>query len=268
MAKLPQITEDMEPTRATLHAYARVVGEVARAHAIAHPKWWHVSLAVRPEGFVTDSIPLSDGGAFGITIDPVSDLMSFRSTDGRQHTIPIDQGMTGSEMGAAVLTAIAEFGLEGPIDESRFAGDEAREYDHATAMRFFSAFTAAASVFERHRVAIGERVGPIQLWPHGFDLAFEWFGTRLERHGDDLLPAQINLGFYPAGDPYVYSNPWPFSEELTSVPLPDGASWNVEGWQGAKLPYSVVAGAPDGQERILEFARVVHAAAAPGLDAS
>ena len=41
---------------------ARAVGVVPRAHAIAHPKWWHVSLEVRPTGLVTDPIPLPGGG--------------------------------------------------------------------------------------------------------------------------------------------------------------------------------------------------------------
>jgi hypothetical protein len=52
-----------------------------------------------------------------------------------------------------------------------------------------------------------------------------------------VLPSQINL-VYPGGEPYFYSNPWPFAaEQLLDKPLPDGAAWHTEGWQGSTLAY-------------------------------
>ena len=60
-AVFPALPAEYEPTRETLHAYARAVGSVPRAHGIAHPLWWHISLKVRPEGLVTDAVPLPAG---------------------------------------------------------------------------------------------------------------------------------------------------------------------------------------------------------------
>ena len=113
----------------------------------------------------------------------------------------------------------------------------------------------------------------MQFWPHGFDLAMEWYGTRVERteEGGEVkeLPAQLNLGFYPGADDassYFYSNPWPFDgDKLLSRALPAGASWHTEGWQGAMLPYPALRDDPQAEERVLEFARAVYDVAAPLL---
>jgi hypothetical protein len=103
------------------------------------------------------------------------------------------------------------------------------------------------------------------VWPYGFDLAFEWFGARSETYDGEELPAQLNLGFYPAGDPYFYSNPWPFDESLPGIPLPHGAAWHTEGFQGTMLPYHAVQSKADAADRLAEYARAVFDAAAPTL---
>ena len=114
-------------------------------------------------------------------------------------------------------------------------------------------------------------MSPLQLWPHGFDLSFEWFGTKVETHeeGGEVqeYPSQLNLGFYPAGDAYFYSNPWPFDEALPATQLPHGAVWNTEGWQGTKLEYAGLVGDPDAAAKLGEYAAAVYKAAAPTLSA-
>ena len=92
------------------------------------------------------------------------------------------------------------------------------------------------------------------IWPHGFDLSFEWFGTRVERFEENgevqEYPSQLNLGFYPTGDAYFYSNPWPFDESLPANELPHGAVWNTDGWQGTKLDYADLVGDPDAAAKV------------------
>jgi hypothetical protein len=121
-----------------------------------------------------------------------------------------------------------------------------------------------ATVFERRRVSLGDRVGPVQVWPHHFDLAFEWFGSRPADSADPDTPGQINLGFYPGGDSYLYSSPWPFDPALRETSLPEGASWS-DAFDGAVLPYEAVRTSPDPEGRIDEFAAAVFDAAATGL---
>jgi hypothetical protein len=263
---LPRLTPGHEPTRATLHAYARAVGVIPRAHGIAHPRWWHVSLEVRPGALATAPIPLPGRGTLALTMDLRRHEIVVRCGDGGEDRFDMKAGMSGSEMGDALVGAVAEHGLRGPFDRERFADDTPREYDEAAAADLSDAFGGAAIAFEMHRVALGDRVGPIQVWPHGFDLAFEWFGTKRVGEGDEAGTAQLNLGFYPGGEPYFYSNPWPFEESLMSIPLPHGARWTTEGFEGSILPYSAVQGDRNAGAKIVEYARAVYEAAAPTLE--
>ena len=58
-----------ESTKETLHWYSKAVGVVPRAHAEFHPKWWHISLKVQPDGLVTDNMPIPGGGIFSLKMD-------------------------------------------------------------------------------------------------------------------------------------------------------------------------------------------------------
>lgn len=269
-APLPPMPPDFEPTRATLHAYAHAVGAIPRVHGTTHPKWWHISLEVTPLGLVTDSMALPDGGTFRLRMDLVAHRIVLESSDGRRQELAMTTGMTGTEMGDAVIAAVAGWGLDGEYTREKFESDEPRPYDPKVAAGFFAVLVGVEHVLALHRATLPGVVGPLQVWPHGFDLAFEWFGTRIEtyeEHGEVVeLPAQINFGFYPGGEPYLYANPWPFeSDVLLDRPLPAGAGWHTEGWQGSMLPYRQVAGRDDGMERILAYTKAVFEAASPTL---
>ncbi len=270
-AAFPHLPEDWERTRATLHAYSHGVAAIPRAHAEAHPKWWHVSLKVTEDGLVTDDVSLPDGGSLRLRMDLRRDVTVLES-DGRQ-AIELDMtaGDTGTEFAERIIAAASTLGLEGEYLREKFENDDPREYDPAAAERFWEALIAVHEVFDSHRRGLDGDVGILQLWPHGFDLSFEWFGTRVETYEEDgemqEYPSQLNLGFYPAGDAYFYSNPWPFDEALTEVDLPHGAVWHTEGWQGTKLAYSGIAGDPEGAAKLAEFAAAVFDAAEPTLTA-
>jgi hypothetical protein len=266
---IPPLPDDFEPTRATLHAYAQAPGAIARAHGIAHPKWWHISLNVRPDGLVTDPMPLPGGGALQIRLDLNTHQAVVEASTGASTAVPLDVGLTGTEFGDRLVAAVAEFGLGDRVDRDRYANDEDRSYDPEAASTFFAAAIAAATLLERHRATLPpEAVGPVQLWPHGFDLAFEWFGTRMEEHGGEAAPSQINFGFYPGGDAYFYANPWPFEEDaLLGHELPGGANWHTEGWEGTMLSYADAREVDDAEQGLLDYFATVHSLAAPTLTA-
>jgi hypothetical protein len=86
-------------------------------------------------------------------------------------------------------------------------------------------------------------------------------------------PAQLNLGLSPGDsghpEPYFYSNPWPFeADKLLDKPLPAGACWFTEGWEGSILPYAELVGDSNAEARLLEYARAVYEIASPTLLAS
>jgi hypothetical protein len=244
--QFPALT-NWEATRQTLHLYSRAIGVVPRAHVEFHPKWWHISLKVEPDGLNTTKMPRSAGGSFWLAMD--------------------------LKFGDQLLAAVAELGLSAGYARDKFENDDAREYDPEAAGRYLTALTNADRIFKEHRAALSGEVSPVQLWPHNFDLAFEWFGTRVERyeeHGQvQEYPSQINLGFYPgdgANAPYFYSNPWPFEADvLTANPLPEGARWFTEDWSGSILPYDELAEDERAEERLKAYARAVYDIASPTL---
>ncbi len=266
---MPPLSPDFEPTRATLHAYANAVGVIPRAHAVPHSKWWHISLKVRPTGLVTDTMPLPGGGTFSLRMDFNTHEVVLETSTGEVRVLGMGQGLTGTEFGDRLIEIVGEFGLEADYAREKYEDSEPREYDPATASAFFAALVNIDHNLETHRSMLEGAVGPLQVWPHGFDLAFEWYGTKTqetEEHGEAaIMPAQLNLGFYPAGRPYFYSNPWPFDPDLTTQPLPDPARWKTEGWEGSILYYDELLAQDDPEQVLVDYARAVFEAAAPTL---
>lgn len=268
---LPPLHENFEPTRATLHAYAHGIAAVARAHAAPHPKWWHVSLRVIPRGLVTDNIRVPGGGLVNIRMDLTAHDIVVTSLSSETR-ISMTDGLTGTQMGERLISAVAAVGLEGEYERARFQDDGTREYLPDAAAIYFQAVGNVSHIFQHHLGSLEGSVSRVQLWPHNFDLACEWFGSRMETHeeGEETTehPSQINLGFYPAGRAYFYSNPWPFDRDaLMGHQLPHGAEWHTEGWEGSILYYDRLAGDPDAATKLAEYARAVYDLAAPTLTA-
>jgi hypothetical protein len=266
------LPDDFEPTRATLHQYSHAVAVVPRAHAGPHDKWWHISLTVTERGLETDPMELPDGGTFNVRMDLRTHEVVLEAEGADVARISMAQGLTGTEMGDAILAAVASLGLEAQYAREKFESNEARSYDMETAEAFHQIITHMAAVFTIHSESLGERVGPLQLWPHGFDMSLEWFGTRVEEYEEEgevrQHPSQCNFGFYPGGRAYLYANPWPFEgDKLLDIELPGGAAWHTEGWEGSILYYDQVVGDPNAENRILDYLRAVYEAAAPTLTA-
>lgn len=268
--------DDWAETKATLHAYSKVVGAIPRVHAVFHPKWWHISLKVVPEGLITENMAIPGGGIFALKMDLHSHCILLQTSRGDTQTWNMTEGKTATELAENIIGAVADLGLQGEYARQKFENDQPRSYNPQHAETYFSILTNVEQAFRQHRANLHGDVGPIQLWPHGFDLAFEWFGTRqieYEEHGQkSSYPSQINLGFSPGEPshpmPYFYSNPFPFEQEhLLSHTLPHGARWFTESWQGSLLEYTFLAGASNGLQKIEDYAKAVYELASPSLTA-
>lgn len=270
-AIFPPLT-DFEPTRQTLQLYSRVLGVVPRTHAEPHPRWWHISLKVQPYGLATDKIALPDGGTFRLKMDLLRHKLILSKNMQDQEEFSMTEGLTATQMADRVLDSVEDLGITGDYDRDKCDNDLPRQYNPATVPNFLTALQNADRIFKIHREELSGEVTPVQLWPHGFDLAFEWFGSRVETYEEDgetkEYPSQLNLGFYPGdtGDAYFYSNPWPFeADQLLGKSLPPGASWHTEGWQGTILPYEALVNDSNAEARLLEYARAVYDLSAPTL---
>ncbi len=251
-----------EPTRSALQRLSRVISAVPRVHAPADPHWWHIALEVRPGGLTTAPVPLPGGDDLRLVLDVVGSEVRLETGHGVTKRIPISPGDGAASIATQVFDGAAELGLSGPYDDAHSV-DKAPatiDPDHATA--FWDLLGEVDALLRRRRDALPGTPGPVRLWPHGFDVSFEWFGSKRDAAGD---PAQLNFGWYPAGDAYFYSNPWPFDDRLIGSPLPSGAEWHTNPWKGTMLRQAAVAGAPDAVERVLEYAAAVFAIARPTL---
>ena len=262
--------DGFEPTRQTLHRFANVIGVIPRTHAAFHPQWWHISLRVTEQGLKTAVMPHPDGGTFWLEMDLRQHNILLQTSYGGTQAFRMTTGLTGTVMGDQVLTAVTNLGLAGSYAREKFASDKTHEYDPDQAENFFATLTNIHRIFADHRATLTGKMGPIQVWPHGFDMAFEWFGTRVETHEEHgeikEMPSQINLGFYPGGDPYFYCNPWPFAaDQLLNKPLPTGAVWHTEGWQGSTLAYQELVGDAQAEARLRAYAQTVFDLASPTL---
>lgn len=265
-----------EPTRDTLHWYIRGVGVIPRAHAESRPNWWHISLKVQPDGLVTDAMTLPGGGTFFFRISLLDHDVALLTSRGETRHFSMTKELSSTEFGDQLISAVADLGLGGSYSRKKFQNNEPRQYDLEMAETYFAVLVNVDRIFKKHRANLSGERGPVQLWPHGFDLSFEWFGTRkveYEEHGETRqLPAQLNLGFSPGEPshpkPYFYSNPWPFEEDkLLDKPLPSGARWFTESWKGSILPYEELVGDERAEERLLAYARAVYEVSAPTLQA-
>ena len=264
--QMPSLPSSWEPTRLTLQKYARAITAVPRAGAVPDKRWRHVSLHPVQDAeitvFASARTPLADGTELVSVLDIDRHVITVTAGSDRQ-TFDLLGGPSPHSIGSAVTALAFRHGSEAEVDGSRFDDTDEQVYEqwHAKAWHANSVWVIDTFAILNTRID-GETAGP-HLWPHGFDIATEWFSTRVVDEGEGGN-AQIAVGFYPAGDAYFYANPWPFDVEWTQASLPSGASWHTEGWQGAMLPVSQLGG-EDQREQVLGFARSVHELAHPAL---
>ena len=253
-------------TAQALHRYALVIGAVPRAHAEPQSHWWHVGLQIEGDALVTVAVSLPEGGTMRLGISPANHT-AWVQTGGDRDEFPLDAGLSPNDLADRVLGRAVAAGLADGYDRSRFASDERPSYDRKAAGAYWSNLLAVADVLERRRREL-DSPGPIHVWPHHFDMSFEWYGTKQVDAGDgSLAPAQLNLGFNVMGEQYVYSTPWPFDESLLDRALPGDARWHTDGWTGSLLPFEALLADDTWDERVLDYSRAVFDAALPTLTA-
>ena len=148
--------------------------------------------------------------------------------------IGLDEGMSQIAVAHAIQRLTEAHGSTFELDPGRVGSSDGESYDRSHAEAFLASAAAAVEAMRTLNEGVdGETTGP-HLWPHGFDIATEWFSERLVDYDGSSANAQIGMGWYPTEDAYLYVSPWPFDEALTDEPLPGGATWHETGWEGAK----------------------------------
>lgn len=258
---MPELPDDWDDTRTTLQMYGHALTAFPRAEGIADDRWTHVAMSVLPNGLQTAPTPLASGTSLVGTIDLVSHELVVTAGDDVER-LDLRSGPSAHDVGTAMLNMASRHGSEIEADTERFSDRDSRTYvvEHAEAFLATAVFVAEA-FSEMNSTVPGEVTGP-HLWPHGFDIATEWFSPVRVPYGDSDASAQIAVGWYPAGDGYFYANPWPFEDAWAENPVMEGTSWHLDGWQGAVLNSAGVE-----RSQIVAFGRAVHDLARDQLSA-
>jgi hypothetical protein len=222
-------------------------------------------LKIQDEGAATDPIPHPESA--GITFQLLMNLrahsVDVSTSEGKVHSLSMTDGLSPTEFGNRLLSMLSELGIEAEFEREKYEHDALQVYDPKAASTYREILTKTDQILKLHKSGLSGDTGPIQLWPHNFDLAFELFGTRQVPYGKDgELPSQINFGLAPGDsshpEAYFYSNPWPFEVSLTSRELPAGAQWFTDSWQGSLLPYAEIIGDPAGEEKVAAYFQAIY----------
>jgi hypothetical protein len=235
MTPLPSLN-GWDATRDALHTAAQTLSAVKRARIPQQPNALHLSLYVQRGRLTTRA--LSTG-----------DVVTLRLATGEIHaegpagtlTLPV-HGSTG----AALLDALAaHFGLDrGALKIERDAQVELH-MDPPLAADYARALDTIFEGFARFRAALLGGVTPLIVWPHNFDLSMLWFPGNVP---DEASQPHLNFGFEPRSAgfprPYLYAYARPMPDGFATRPLPAGARWNTDGWNGIVVDYDTLTGEP------------------------
>lgn len=232
--QIRDLPEQWEETRSSLQKYAQALTAFPRAAVPPDPRWRHVAMIPTPSGFATSPVPLADGSELVSLLDFDDHLVRVHAgTD--ELIVPLAEGWAPTRLATAIQRLTSQHGSVVAIDRDRVTDTDVPPYDREAGAAFAASARAAIEAMDRVNTGIrGEIAGP-HLWPHGFDIATEWFSPKLVEYEGSDANAQIAMGWYPAKSSYVYVNPWPFSDDFAAKPLPAGAVWHRDGWHGAKL---------------------------------
>ncbi len=234
MVELHDLPDGWETTRGSLQSYAHTLTAFARAGAPHDPRWSHVAMDPTARGFAMTPVALEDGSELLGELDLIDHLVVVTAGSDIRRMSLID-GPSPRTVGEAIHELSGRHGRAIAADPARYDDAGRQPYDADAAEAFAQAATVAIDAIGRVVAAVeGEVTGP-HLWPHGFDIAAEWYSERTVDYEGSETSAQIGMGWYPAQTSYLYVNPWPFSEEFAAVPLPAGATWHRDGWEGAYL---------------------------------
>lgn len=257
-----------QPTRDTIHGYARLLGKLRATYAPRQEHSWHITLRAAATGLTTTQIP-GPGRTFELLLDLVRHELVIATGSGERKAIPL-RGQSLAAFSDETLAALARMGIDPPIDCAPFRDDTPGTYDVDAAARFWQALSQIDTVFKRFKAGLRGATGPVQLFPHHFDLSMNWFSGR---HVPGIDPAdaenadeQMTFGFSTGDDgtpePYFYITAYPVPAELFRTALPKGAAWHSASFQGAVLPYEAVRRASNPSEKLFEFLQTVQQAGA------
>ena len=263
--QLPELRlTDWNPTRDTLHQYARIIGKIRSRYMPKSKQWWHITLNVSARGMTTTPFPIA-GQNLELTLDLAAHRLVIDSSDGWSAALSLaDQRAAG--LCSRITTTLAATGIDLEPDLlAAFDGEEILPYDIEAIGRFRRVISWVDAAFKTFKGGLREETSPVQIFPHHMDLSMNWFSGRLvpgvDPADEENADEQMNFGFVTGDgsipDAYFYTTAYPAPDNWSDSGLPEGAYWHTEGWTGAVLPYAAVTASDQPLELLLDYLRTL-----------
>ncbi len=253
--------------RRLAHRAAQWLARAARANLDPLPDDSHTSLAWQPESRALLTQPIaSKAGPFQVALR-LADLELSVLLDRRPLASIALGGANDAQVGQKLDRVLGERGLRSvsgvKLPYALEGGAEAYELAaHRPALAELSLwFDAAASTlqqFSQELSSIRPGPGPVQCWPHHFDIATL---VLLDEEPSESARS-IGTGFSPGDDyypqPYLYLSPWPRPADLQPAGLPALAPlghWHTEGFFAAVATAEEILSRPDPDAGVPRFIR-------------
>lgn len=262
----PLSISSWQPTRDTIHDYARLLGKIRGGLTPEQKHFWHVSLQVTAVGLTTTPLLVGDKTA-EFSLDFTNHCLNIQTSRGESIQIAL-HGQSPAALCTETDAAMIELSFTADYDRSLFTNDSDGVYDKTAVSNYWQALSHIDVIFKQFRHSFREESSPVQLWPHHFDLALLWFSGRLVSDQDPANPEiadeQMNFGFVPGdasiAEPYFYATTYPTPDKITEEPLPQDAYWHTEEWTGAILPYASLTQAEKPSSKLLDYLHNTHQA--------
>jgi Family of unknown function (DUF5996) len=269
-----------EPTSHSLHQAAQILGAIRMLTRDPVPNYLELALRIEPDGLSTERLP--SGGE--VRLDFERGVVVCAPKDGRAMAVTL-AGRTQASLLESILTALNAQGQslvaqkDGSFSAAFLAALQAKnhpligsveiggtqplEVDRALGADYARLLNRVFTATARWRSRLTGFVTPVVVWPEHFDLSTLWFAT------DEVSESapQMNFGFAPFdaefNKPYLYVTAYPIPDGFEKLPLPMGARWHTQGWNGAIVPYDELARADDPEALIESVFEAVHAVLSP-----
>ncbi len=263
--QLPTLSlTDWNPTRDTLHQYARIIGKIRRRYMPKSKHWWHITLSVSARGLTTTPFPLGVQN-LELSLDLAAHQLAIDSSDGWSTTLPL-AGQSGAGLCHRISTTLAAASIELEPDVlAGFDDDQILPYDIEAISRFRRIINWVDAAFKTFKGELREETSPVQLFAHHLDLAMNWFSGRLvpgvDPADEEKADENMNFGFVTGDssipDAYFFATAYPEPDKWTDFALPEDAYWYADGWSGAVLPYDAVVASDQPFELLLNYLRTL-----------
>ncbi len=250
------------PSFEPLHGYTRALNMIRRALTPRQKHWAHVSLRVNATGLSTTPIPYQSE-LFELALDFVTHRVIITTSRGARWETRL-RGQPLSQFWQELNDALGAMKIFPNATKPDYA-DAAPNYDAAPIENYWRALSQADILLKQFQGELRQETSPVQFWAHHFDLAMLWFSGRLvpgqnpddEENADEQMNFGFSVGDGGIPEPYFYITAYPLPENFIGSPLPNGAYWHTEGWNGAVLLYKTVVESDAPDALLMDFWRNV-----------